>query len=362
MPISCLDYCSIAKRAFLKRSLPLQVIFFVTSKCNLSCKHCYNSTYNETPENELKTEEIEKIARNIQSPLLSVSFSGGEPFLREDLFEISSLFLKYCRPIFIQFSSNGYYTDKIISVIKDLAKLAKGSNIVLNISLDGLSDVHDRIRGVIGSFLKATETIKELKSLQNSFSNISVFTATTCMEENQNHLDDLFAFIISNLKPDNLGLNLAWGGDGKEMLGKVDIDKYTKFCESKKRYLLTRKLNLKQRFILAKEELESDLVRRIYFEKKSINQCYGAHLLAIIKETGLVYSCLMKDKLLGDLRSKDIDYDLSSIWRSEEAEMVRKRIKREKCHCFYSPRMTTSILFDPKNYIRLARLMLNRNK
>ena len=81
---------SIASRILRKDGLPVSLIFFVTSKSNLLCKHCFYWEELNLPKNELSLEEIEKVARSLPN-LLTVSLTGGEPYLRPDLPQIVAL-------------------------------------------------------------------------------------------------------------------------------------------------------------------------------------------------------------------------------------------------------------------------------
>ena len=81
----------IASRLFIKQGLPVNLIFFVTSKCNLLCRHCFYWEELNLPKNELSLDEIEKVARSLPN-LLSLSLTGGEPYLRPDLPDIAAAF------------------------------------------------------------------------------------------------------------------------------------------------------------------------------------------------------------------------------------------------------------------------------
>lgn len=127
-----------------------------TGKCNLHCKNCYASS--GTPlKNELAKEEIVDLlfqAKDLGA--IRVFFTGGEPFIREDILEILRVAaeLKYA----VYLSSNGtLISEEKASQLADL-KLE-----VLQISLDGLVQTHDYLRGRKGAFGKAVKTIKLLR-------------------------------------------------------------------------------------------------------------------------------------------------------------------------------------------------------
>src|SRR5688500_19366188 len=77
------------RRAVHPGGLPVQLTFFVTSRCNAKCSHCfYGEQLNQPAERELTLPEIARVARGLPR-MLWVAFGGGEPFLRRDLAERS---------------------------------------------------------------------------------------------------------------------------------------------------------------------------------------------------------------------------------------------------------------------------------
>src|SRR6056297_4049464 len=65
------------------------VVWNITSKCNLKCVHCYNDSGLNTDCNEVSTEKAKEILTDLaEFGVPSVLFSGGEPLMREDLFEL----------------------------------------------------------------------------------------------------------------------------------------------------------------------------------------------------------------------------------------------------------------------------------
>lgn len=132
------------------------VIWEITLKCNLRCLHC-GSSAGYARSDELTTKEALKVVKELaELKAKDICLMGGEPFLRDDWFEIAKAIKDYGMEL--SFVSNGLILDKVID---DLAKLEP---IVVGISLDGTEKVHDMIRGVKGSFKKVIEAINLLAS------------------------------------------------------------------------------------------------------------------------------------------------------------------------------------------------------
>ncbi len=131
------------------RTIKPIVVFNCTPKCNLRCVHCYSSSEAACAETELTTAQAKQLIDQIVAfgcPVLL--FSGGEPLLREDLFELMAY--AKSRGLRTVLSTNG--TRITASVAQRLAELNLS---YAGVSLDGPADIHDRFRKVNGAF-KAT--------------------------------------------------------------------------------------------------------------------------------------------------------------------------------------------------------------
>ncbi len=128
-------------------------------RCNLSCVHCYSDSRDTSYSGELATEEGKAMIRDLKEfnvPVLL--FSGGEPLMREDLFELNT----YARKLGLRtvISTNGtLITPAMARRIKD-----DGFEYI-GISLDGMGKNNDRFRGKIGAFDDALAGIRNLVSV-----------------------------------------------------------------------------------------------------------------------------------------------------------------------------------------------------
>ena len=131
-----------------------RIDFFVTSRCNLRCSHCfYWRELNTASDTELSIDEIRKIAQSFMHPV-SLSLTGGEPFLRKDLKEIIEAFQAGCGTREVGIATNGTLTENIVETIRSVLEDGNLSSLSVQVSLDGLEGTHDAIRGVKGSFQK----------------------------------------------------------------------------------------------------------------------------------------------------------------------------------------------------------------
>ncbi len=129
------------------------IIWIITGRCNLRCTHCYASIYEREKELPLKT-VVNLLREASELGVAHISFTGGEPLLRRDIFEI----LLHARDLGFSiniFTNSTLVTEKIAS---RFARLEVG----VNTSIDGPNPkVHERLRGP-GSWTHAIEGIKRL--------------------------------------------------------------------------------------------------------------------------------------------------------------------------------------------------------
>ncbi len=133
------------------------VAFNCTNRCNLNCLHCYSSSTADRSNDELSTAEAKQLLSGlaeVNCPV--VLFTGGEPLLRDDLFEL----LAEAGRLRLQtvISSNGTLID---SAAAD--RLAEVGVNYVGISIDGDQEFHDRFRQVRGSFKAALAGIESCK-------------------------------------------------------------------------------------------------------------------------------------------------------------------------------------------------------
>lgn len=138
--------------------------FYLTSRCNHACYHCYQKTVkqvDETPSissDEISTNQIiQFIDSAIPLGLRSVKFTGGEPFLRKDMLDLVRE--AYLRGLQVSIEANGFgISDKAAALLAEYG-------VQVSISLDGSNkEVHDGLRGKKGAFDTALTAIKNLKS------------------------------------------------------------------------------------------------------------------------------------------------------------------------------------------------------
>lgn len=133
------------------------IVLAVTYQCNSRCRMCSIWKKNEEP--GLALSDID----NLPKTLKNLNISGGEPFLRSDLFDLIKRVKKIIPDTKIIISTNGFATDLILNQMSRIVSIDSGIGVA--VSIDGVDKAHDDIRGVIGGYDRAVETIKRLKKL-----------------------------------------------------------------------------------------------------------------------------------------------------------------------------------------------------
>jgi radical SAM protein with 4Fe4S-binding SPASM domain len=277
-----------------KKRIPLYTILETTYSCNLSCKHCYiPNNYRDKKNGYLSTNEIKGLLKEIASlGGLYVVFTGGEPLLRKDIFEL----IKFAKKLnfYVILFTNGSLINKYVA--KKLSELRINR---VEISLYGNKEVHNSFVGGYEVFDKVVKGIKFLKD-----ENIEVFVKTVINKENfkqhkflNNFCKKLgvgykFDFVLTpkndgNMEPTELML------EEKEVVSLFREYKHHK-------------------------EKTDDLLLRL--------TCSAGMNVVGINPFGEVYPCLQLPYKLGSIKGKSF----SEIWLNNEFFKIFKEIERYK--------------------------------
>jgi MoaA/NifB/PqqE/SkfB family radical SAM enzyme len=150
---------------------PKYFLFPITHKCNSKCVMC-NIWKIKTPE-ELTLNQIRQLFDDPSfKSIEKVIISGGEATLRNDVDDILAIIVSKCPKLkSIDIATNGLNPNQTLTLCRTLERLCISRNIQYSfmISIDGVQEVHDKVRGVPGAFKKACQTLEAMKELQVSF-------------------------------------------------------------------------------------------------------------------------------------------------------------------------------------------------
>lgn len=157
---------------------PFLVVWNFTNACNLRCKHCYQRADKPTPDELTKQEAMDAVDEMADAGVAYIAFSGGEPLVRKDFFQVTRKAKE--REMGVAIATNGTLLTE-----DKLKKLEELDCQYIQISLDGLRDTHNRMRG----FNAYERTIEGIENAVNS--DITVGIAMTVTKDNLHEVDDV---------------------------------------------------------------------------------------------------------------------------------------------------------------------------
>lgn len=275
----------------------------VTYRCNARCSMCNRYKAPSKPEEEISIETIRKLPK-----MYFTNITGGEPFIRTDLKDIVRELYKKSDRIVI--STNGFFTDRIVDLCKEFPQIG------IRISIEGLEQTNNEIRGLQDGYQRGYKTLKTLRKMGMK----DVGFGMTVQDKNAPDLVPLYKI------SDKMGMEFA------------TASLHNSF------YFVEAKNIIKDRPMVAKnfEALVNELLRsnspkkwfRAYFNHGLINYIYGQKRLLpcdmsfdtfFIDPYGDVMPCNgTKDKeVMGNLNNQTWD----ELWNSPEAEKVRAKVR-----------------------------------
>ncbi|MFM2248092.1 MAG: hypothetical protein RL071_4167 [Pseudomonadota bacterium] len=334
---------------------PLFLTVFVTARCGLSCGHCFyrDELLAGNVKDELTLDEYDRMTRRLpRFPKLIIT--GGEPFLRTDLVEIAEKFYEnqsQARQITIP--TAGAHTDRIVDLAERLLGPRPDLILELQLSIDGVGDKHDQIRGK-GSFEKLMRTHDALRPLQDRNNGLRIRFNYTFSRQTQDHFEETWRFVRDELKNPHFDMVLVRRKTIDEAYwGEVDVEKYRKASALLQQMELEKAGDDRFKRALAQRvRVEREIIAEHSQGRRKMTGCMAGTLTAIIGETGELRPCEVLDESFGNLRAVDFDFD--ALWRSGEADRFRRWVKETGCFCTFETCVRTTMSFQPRWYGSMA--------
>ena len=198
------------------------VSFEITNRCNLECKHCFNKSKEDSTEELSKFEILKLIDELANAKIKNVYMTGGEPTQYPYFLEVINAF--YDKGIEVILATNGYNISYYYDTIE--RKISKKSGVY--ISIDGLENDHNELRGRPDAFQNAISTISLLAKR-----NIIIRVSSIIWDGNYSYLEKMVCFLkelgVSQINftiPVNVGRamenGISLGAPYSEVLKKVN--------------------------------------------------------------------------------------------------------------------------------------------
>jgi len=329
--------------------LPVNLTITPSPRCNSRCVTC---NIWKKQADELSLEEWDKVFRSLGRVPYWVTISGGEPFLNREIVALCQSLYEHCRPGIINIPTNGLLQAVIPDAVEAIARSCPGSQIIINLSLDGVGDQHYRLRGVPGNLTKFEKSYRALKRLRCP--NLSIGIHSVISTFNVDDIASLYDYAFS-LEPDSYITEIAEERVELDTVGleiTPSLEQYSKAID-----LLVNRI-AEQRFRGISKVTQAfrveyyRLVQAILAQQTQVIPCYASWTSAQICADGQVWPCCVRAENLGNLR--DIGYDFRQVWFSEKAQKVRQSIKNKECHCPLANASYTNMLCHYSTLFKLG--------
>lgn len=302
---------------------PLKLRIGLTNRCNARCIMCniWQQEDNTAPAlpHEIKVEELDTIfSRNSRffGALRHISLTGGEPTLRRDFVEIWRVLHKHFPDLNMSFNSNGFSTAKIVGYVEEILKFHP--RLTVMISLDGMGENHDRVRGVKRVFAHTFATLQAIAAMRPTNPLLKVEVNYVMTPYNVDDCLDLFAYCREH----KIAFNPIYCVQG-ELYFNESQDNVSLPEEARRRYLEHFTKILEEDDSLQTREIVDQLLNR-----PRDFDCWAGRTTILIEENCNVYpngGC-PSNFLMGNLR--DYDYSFAELLASPQAQEVLAKAKR----------------------------------
>ena len=353
------------RRRFAFKLLPFSLVVSVSYRCNSRCQTC--GVWRKVSE-EMSAGEWRQVFGLLGRTPFYLTFTGGEPFLRADLNEIVIAGAELCRPGVITIPTNGLLTRRIVDCTDQICAAALHSQVGLNLSLDGVGEEHDQIRGVPGNWQRAMETWQALKALQEKHDNLVLSVHTVVSRFNVGRIREIVEG-LEFLAPDSYITEVA---EERVELDTVGWDitpsagEYAPIAD----YLSARARGAPApgtqaaprkplaRLTQAFRAEYYQLARRVLEQQRQVIPCQAGWASGHIAPDGDVWTCCVRAEPVGNLRQTG--YDLRPIWFEQAGELRRLRssIAAGECACPMANASYANMLLHPPTLARVARDVL----
>ncbi len=288
---------------------PFQVVWDVTYACNLHCKHCY-ATAGKALDDELTTDEaLEVIDKLDRLGVTVIAFSGGEPLVRKDIFELTEYAAE--KGIYVAMATNGTL------ITENVARKMKESGVgYVQISLDGRKETHDKFRGIKGCYDRAVEGIRNAVKA-GLFVNVSM-TVTKYNYQDVEHVVRLCEELGVNWF---MHYNFIPTGRGRE-IAKADItpeqrEELLKYLYQKNQGSNISLLSTAPQFARIALQCEGSIIPTHFYNVETGNRlrelaefiggCGAGRFYFAIRANGDIQPCVFFPLKVGNVREDDLE-------------------------------------------------------
>jgi MoaA/NifB/PqqE/SkfB family radical SAM enzyme len=318
--------------------LPMGAVYEATMRCNLHCEFCYvGDLLNIEGEwrQELTLDALRKAFPD--DPGLKVSLTGGEIFMRKDILDVLDLFREKGYACGYLTTNGTIINEERAEALADLA--AAGFLKHISVSIDGPGDVHDRARGLQGTFERTCAGLARLQgAARRKGAPLRVSINTTVAHESLDALDRMVD-VAEQLGVDAIGMNHLMFSTPEEvaetvrLIGAPDASVIATFITPdpgldidvvrQKVASLEEKCRRKNILFDFRPKVHPQLIDNYYTPGAKLEgRCLYPFLHARVSFSGKVYFCPFIRVEVGDLAHASLE----EIWNGERYVDLRRRL------------------------------------
>lgn len=323
---------------------PATLNLLINDICNSKCQMCH--IWQQKRDHEITADELQRVLSDpLFSELTYIGISGGEPTLRKDLPEIVRVIAqKQPRLRGAGIITNAIRAEDVIARVEASAEICARAGLAFNImvSLDGVGEIHDRIRGRAGNFESALKVIRHFQNRKD----IPLLFGCTITKDNVWHVEELLDFALAE------GLYGRFRiAEFIQRLYNADQTKYIRNFSPLEAYhlgLFFQKLEYTFEPHPIYQQTYRNIRQMLMQEAPRTIACpYQTHA-AVLDSRGQLLYCSPKSRVLGNT----LDNSAKNIYLSNISE--RKRIMAEDCnsciHDYHTLPNTRALIDEAKYY------------
>jgi MoaA/NifB/PqqE/SkfB family radical SAM enzyme len=340
-------HARITVRSYVRRPSPTFLVLFINSICNMKCEHCfYWSSLNRR--DDLTKDEIVGLSQSLGC-IETLNLSGGEPFLREEFAEICRQFVRCNRVRQIYVPTNAYFTERTVAAVRTVLTERALDLLVIEISLDGMAEFHDRFRGAQHAFTRAMATYDALSAIQERDPRLRLHAISTATDANMEEIKRLTSYLYARCpRMDHHNLAIIRGDRKNPDLAAPLLKEYAALYAYMRRLWAPREQG---RYGAIVEPMLQWAKIETIRQQRQVVPCRAGRLSAVVYANGDVSACELH-RPIGNLRKNSFP----EIWNSAEADRLRQSIADKACHCTTEVFLWPSIVYHPPS---LARAMVH---
>jgi radical SAM protein with 4Fe4S-binding SPASM domain len=308
---------------------PFTMILVVTRRCNSRCKMCFIWQEKKSP--MLSLDQYRQIFREPLPSIRALALSGGEPTLRADLPEIWAI----ARPALPQLeygllATSGLNVQRTLDQVKQIMQQIEDNpgrmkRFEVQVSLDGIDETHDHVRGIAGFFTRVQRTLAGLAELQQRYPMLAVKLSTVVLPENVEDVERIHNFAREHGIPVHFSPAVLTGTYFSNLDNAEEIGFVPESEKSLQAQAAFRKLSDEDTSSL--RFYYDDMTRMLNGAPRS-RICLMGYFGCVVEHTGEVYPCpIWEYESFGNLLEQSFD----DVWFSEQAQSARYKLRKTGC-------------------------------